>query len=299
MRATFNGCPYFLSAKTMEDKKLKKKFLVLLVVMVAITCSAIALLALVGCNDEKTVDGVVLKNQGDGYTVSGLPDPNVTELVIPSEYDGKPITAIANYAFMDCKNLTSVVIPDGVTSIGRSAFEGCTNLTSIIIPDSITEIGDYAFYGCYNIETATAPVSALKFDKHNLKTVIITSGETIGGGTVNDISFSGCRRLVNVSLPDTLTSIGGFSGCTSLTSLTIPKSMTTIDKYAYTGCTSLTSLTIPDSVTSIGENAFNGCTSLTNITIPDGVTSIGNYAFGGCTSLANIAIPDSVTSIGN
>ena len=45
--------------------------------------------------------------------------------------------------------------------------------------------------------------------------------------------------------------------CSSLTSVTIPDSVTSIGGYAFMNCSCLTSVTIPDSVTSIGYNAFN------------------------------------------
>ena len=51
------------------------------------------------------------------------------------------VTSIGNYAFYECRNLTSVTIPDsGVTSIGNYVFDGCGSLTSITIPDSVTSI---------------------------------------------------------------------------------------------------------------------------------------------------------------
>ena len=113
--------------------------------------------------------------------------------------------------------------------------------------------------------------------------------------------FDGCKNLTSITIPDSVTSIGGyaFCGCENLKSITIPDSVTWIGERAFSGCKNLTSITIPDSVTSIGGDAFRGCSSLTSITIPDGVTSIGDYAFPGCKNLTSITIPDSVTSIGN
>lgn len=35
-----------------------------------------------------------------------------TEIVIPSEIDGLPVTSIGSYAFHNCSRLTSVTIPD-------------------------------------------------------------------------------------------------------------------------------------------------------------------------------------------
>ena len=142
---------------------------------------------------------------------------------------------------------------------------------------------------------------------------------------IGDEAFWDCFRLVSITIPDSVTSIGenafsysevlasvtfgensqltsigndAFKGCTSLTSFTIPDSITSIDRYAFSGCTGLTSITIPDGITSIDDGAFWGCTSLASIKIPEAVTSIGLSAFYDCTSLVSITIPDSVTNIG-
>ena len=186
---------------------------------------------------------------------------------------------ICDRAFVDCKSLRSIVIPDGITSIGYGAFYGCKSLADIVIPDSVSSIGDCAFEGCKSLCSLVIPDS-------------VTS---IGEG-----AFYDCKSLISIVIPDSVTSIGrgAFSGCTSLTNIAIPDGVTSIGDCAFCGCESLSNIVIPDSVTSIEDSAFNGCESLNSVVIPDGVTSIGESAFLGCGSLTNIAIPDSVTSIG-
>jgi len=76
-----------------------------------------------------------------GFTHNSTGFP--TDLVIPSTYDGLPITSIGNSAFSS-RGLTSVTIPNGITSIGTSAFNN-NYLTTINIPDSVTFIGESAF----------------------------------------------------------------------------------------------------------------------------------------------------------
>ena len=56
--------------------------------------------------------------------------------------------SISNFAFSECINLTSIIIPDSVKSIGEEAFYCCSNLTSITIPNSVTSIGWDTFNGC-------------------------------------------------------------------------------------------------------------------------------------------------------
>ena len=121
----------------------------------------------------------------------------------------------------------------------------------------------------------------------------IPSTVTHSGTTYNVIgivmnAFSGCTGLTSVTIPSSVTFIGGYTfyGCTGLTSVTIPNSVTSIDGYTFYGCTGLTSVTIPSSVTSIGSNAFNRCTGLTSVTIGSSVTSIGGGAFASCSGLS-------------
>ena len=78
----------------------------------------------------------------------------ITELVIP---DG--VTTIGDYAFYNCSSLTSVTIPNSVTSIGSFAFEYCSSLTSVTIPNSVTRIGSYAFARCSSLTSVTIPNS--------------------------------------------------------------------------------------------------------------------------------------------
>lgn len=47
--------------------------------------------------------------------------------------------------FEGCKDLTKVVLKDGVTTIRDNAFSGCTNLTDVEVPETVTAIGAGAF----------------------------------------------------------------------------------------------------------------------------------------------------------
>ena len=55
---------------------------------------------------------------------------------------------IADMAFDQCSNLTSVILPNSVKSIGECAFQFCPDLTSVIIGSSVTNIEWAAFSGC-------------------------------------------------------------------------------------------------------------------------------------------------------
>ena len=57
----------------------------------------------------------------------------------------------AQHLYLNGKEVTELVIPEGVPSIGDCTFQNLTNLTSVVIPSSVKEIGVNAFDGCSNI----------------------------------------------------------------------------------------------------------------------------------------------------
>lgn len=75
------------------------------------------------------------------------------ELVIPEYVGEERITAIGENAFRNYRNMTSVVMPNGLVEIRDSAFYNCTSLESITIPVSLTSIASMAFYGCTSLKT--------------------------------------------------------------------------------------------------------------------------------------------------
>ena len=190
-----------------------------------------------------------------------------SDVVIPSEIQGRKVTEIEDRTFFNLTGLTSVTIPGSVTEIDEGAFSGCTGLMNINVA---AENRNYS-----------SQDGAL-FNKNKTELIVYPAGK-IGSYTV----------------PNSVIEIDeySFSGCTGLTNITIPNSVREIDQGAFSGCTGLTDVTIPGSVWEIDERAFSGCTELKSVIISDGVMEISDYAFSGCTEMTSITIPISVREI--
>ena len=213
---------------------------------------------------------------GDHVRITAC-DKDAESVSIPAVIDGLPVTEISDKAFMECRALRRVKIPDSVTAIGNSAFRGCSQLEEITLSRNIISIGKEAFRICPKLTQLTIPAGVTRIESS---------------------AFYGCSALKEIILPDGVTAIGdyAFAYCSALTVVNLPEGLTEIGNYAFESCRALSEIALPDSVTRIGARAFSGCRMLREIKIPDSVTFIGNSAFS-TSGLKHIVIPDSVSTI--
>ena len=72
------------------------------------------------------------------YSISkGVADLN-GHVVLPSTFNGLPVTHIEIDSFQNSRNMTKITIPNSVTSTGSYVFFGCVNLTDIFVQGYIS-----------------------------------------------------------------------------------------------------------------------------------------------------------------
>lgn len=115
-----------------------------------------------------------------------------------------------------------------------------------------------------------------------------------------DKAFSYCIALKEVSIPDTVKSIGecAFEGCKVMQNVTLPKHVTNVPDRVFCNCYALKEVSISNDTIEIGTESFQNCAALEFINIPQSLVKIGDSAFFGCESLKSITIPKSVVEIG-
>ena len=193
---------------------------------------------------------------------SGNDEPHAVN--VPATIGEYTVTSIAAEAFFSYSNISSVTLPEGLLTIGDYAFANCKALTSVTLPSTLTDydgaaaIGVGAFYGC-------DALTAVDLSSTN-------------AATVSNYAFAECKSLVNAAFPSSLVSIGdyAFANCSALTAIALAEGVTTVGAQAFYNCTAVASLSLPASLTSIGEWAFNPMIR----TLEDAAISVvdGSYA---------------------
>ena len=167
------------------------------------------------------------------------------------------VTEIADRAFQNAVNITSVTIPDSVTNLGDDAFSRATRLTSASL-GRITQIRPGTFSGASALASITIPNSV---------------------AWIGNYAFYG-TALTSITIPDSVTFIGDDAfNFVRAQSVIIGNGVTQIANNSFNNNPSLSSLTLGNSLREIGSDNFSGPNFLTSLNLPDSVASLSYGTF--------------------
>jgi len=246
---------------------------------------------------------------------------NMTEFVIEGATDGtSQLKEIDSHAFLNCKKLASITLPNSVTYLGENdptsiegggVFEGCESFTSFKFPSSYASnnLPSFTFKNCKNLAT----INWNGYNPKRLNSCAFQDCDKITWSQVpqsveelGDNCFYLCDALTSVDLSKIKKMDTGVFWATPLTSVEWPAAVTEIPANTFWACGKLTTIKgIPgqpgawDNITKIGENAFNMCVALTTIKLPAELKTIDAQAFRSCDHLATVDYGTKVETIGD
>ncbi|MDO4548568.1 MAG: leucine-rich repeat protein [Clostridia bacterium] len=116
---------------------------------------------------------------------------------------------------------------------------------------------------------------------------------------IDDYAFYGDGILDELTIPDSVTTIGDYAFSESIISnVDMGSGVTLMGEMAFADCKSLNGITLSGGITDIPQGAFYGCTALMEIAIPEGVVTLGDSALSGCSYLDSLEIPSTLLAIG-
>ena len=239
----------------------------------------VCILLFAACGNTK--DGMNYEVRDDGtVAITGYTDKTtVTELTVPDEIDGKPVTAIADFGICNAESLTKITIGKNVKEIQSWSMTNNQHLVEFVVDPA----NDYF----------TTSEGAL-FSK-DMKTLYYYP---CGRNIVFD-RFGIAQNETTYEIPEGVETIAAkaFYKCYYVNITSFPDSITRIEEKAFHRASALQNFEMPKNLTYIGKDAFAYDEKLTNLTIPASIEEIGEYAFFNCTGMKRIFLQKSASDI--
>ena len=200
------------------------------------------------CNKTASVGLEYELNENDAYTVVGLGTCTDNQIIIPTHYNGKPVTTIGRRAFYGATGIYAISCQLELERIEGYAFEECVDLTSVYILSNVKSLLDGVFSGCTKLDSLT----------FNSAVDYISS------------SFYGCELLRKVNF------LGDVNEWAQIYFYSNP---TVYSRDLYINGNLLTDLVLDDSTTEISMNAFCYLKSLKTVKLPENLKKVGHGTF--------------------
>lgn len=193
--------------------------------------------------------------------------------------------------------IKTVVVNEGVTKLGNYIFYFWSECTVFDIASTVKEFGNYSFYytGIYSFAPeAGAILGSTMLSKSSLVKLTIKAGTS----EIPSELCRACKKLTDITLPETITKIGksSFASCVALETFKLPPSVVSLDTGSFGDLEALKTIGLMQNVKGMLYQTFQGCIKLEDGYIPYGITQI-NGAYNRCHAIRTITVPKSVTRV--
>lgn len=232
-----------------------------------------------------------LTDNDTAYEVGIGNDLTLLSVIIPSHYEGLPVTKIMDLGFSDAEFMNSITLPYTLKHIGNRAFMYASSLKTIHFPDHLESIGQNVFRFCYALESITVSIASVNFKS--------IDGVLFNYDMTKLLRYPQQKDMTTYHIPSSVKTIeeDAFSDADNLVSLDLGTGVTLIKSHAFFRMSALKTIVIPNQVETIELYAFRECSALESIILGLGLSEIPSYFCDACVSLKEIIIPYQILAI--
>lgn len=248
-----------------------------------------------------------------------------SDLVVPSQLEGKDVITIGAAAFMGNKTIKNIAISDTVTTLGDSVFKESA-IETITLGSAVKKIGSRWVANAKSL--ANIYVSEFSENYSSIEGVLFNDSASV------ICQYPGGRADVAYYIPDSVTEVAAeaFMG-SNLQSIYLSSNVATLGDGWISGSTSLSEIVVdpenqvyqsidgallnksgstlvrvpegvegefivPENVKTIGNACFASCKKITNVEMADTVRRLDSDSFCYCTNLERLSLGSALTTIG-
>lgn len=212
------------------------------------------------------------------------------------------VQSLSEYAFSDCKNLVSVILPEYEQNyIGYCVFNNCTNLEEVTINANPWSYYDDTFRDCNNISTINIGKNvsyycSAWFEYGNVTKINVEEGNSYYFATddylmnlsQDNIFMCLDKTSTNITLPDFVTYIAAFAFANCAIESINLKNVSSMDRGCFSNCVNLKQANLSNLNGTYFSKTFYNCQSIQKVILPNGRCEITDYCFYNCTSLEEV-----------
>lgn len=175
---------------------------------------------------EEKYFSYTLNDDGKGYTVAASDEVMPLTVIIPEEYNGLPVTAVAEKGFnsKNCIGIKEVVVKAKNVTVGRDAFRDLPNLRYIEFRKSMdVKIEPFAFHDCkalVDLVITKIPHNndqKVEFEEFSFQGIGLKKLNVPVTATVKQYAFADCEKLVSYSFTgNSAIDANAFYNCSAL-----------------------------------------------------------------------------------